>query len=109
MTVIKLTQTDPGSSTFMVPDYFIAPFNIGLQANITAGTPTYTVQFTLDDTQADDFNPATAQWNPAPSPFASATADQAGSFTIPCRGIRLNITTATAGTVELTLCQAGTR
>jgi hypothetical protein len=109
MSVIKISQTDPGSSTYIVPDYFIAPFNIGVQAVVTDGTPEYTIEYTLDDTQADGFSAASAKWNAAPSPFAGATDDTAGSFTIPCRGIRVTVAALTAGTVEVTLCQAGTR
>lgn len=107
MSVIKVTQTNAGSSTFVVPDYFIAPFNIGFQAVVVSGAPTYTVQYTMDDTQADDFVASTAQWNSAPAPFAAAGATQSGSFTIPCRGIRVTVTGT--GVVTLTICQSGTR
>ena len=107
MTVLTISKTGTGRSTFAVPDYFIAPFNIGLQAVVT-GTVTYNIEYTLDDTQADGFNPATAQWNVMAAPFSAAQVTTAGAFTTPCRGISINITAGT-GSVALTIAQSGTR
>ena len=107
MTTIVLTQTGAGSTNFIVPDYFISPFNIGLQAIKTGVVSDFSVEYTLDDTQADGYNPATGNWAKVTN-FANISASTWGAFTTPCRGIRLTITTG-AGSVALTLCQAGTR
>ena len=107
MTTIVLTQTGAGSTNFIVPDYFISPFNIGLQAIKTGTVTDFSVQYTLDDTQADGYSAASGNWTTVTG-FANLGASTWGAFTTPCRGIRLTIA-AGAGTVALTLCQAGTR
>ena len=107
MTTIVLTQSGAGSTNFITPDYFISPFNIGLQAIVTGSVSSYSVQYTLDDTQADGYNPTTGNWTTVTG-FSALSASTWGAFTTPCRGIRLTITSG-AGSVALTLCQAGTR
>jgi hypothetical protein len=107
MTTIVLTQAGAGSTSFITPDYFISPFNIGLQAIVTGTVSSYSVQYTLDDTQADGYSAASGNWTTVTG-FSALSASTWGAFTTPCRGIRLTVTTG-PGSVALTLCQAGTR
>jgi len=104
---IVLTQTGTGSSRVAIPDFFKDTFNIGLQAIVT-GTVTYTVWYTLDDTQADGYVPSTGNWFPVASQMLAATATNAAQLVTPCKGIYLQVTAGT-GTVALTIQQAGTR
>ena len=108
MPAIVLTQAGVGSTTFVTPDWFENPFNIGLQAIITTGSvSSFSVQYTLDDTTASGYDPSTGNWTSVAS-MGTLSASTWGSLTIPCRGIRLTITTGT-GTVALSIQQAGTR
>ena len=107
MPSIVLTQTGVGSSNFYIPDWFQNPFNIGLQAVVSGTVTSYTIQYTLDDTTADGYNPATGNWTAVPS-FSALSATTWGAFTTPCRGIRVTIATGT-GSVALNVQQAGTR
>jgi hypothetical protein len=108
MTTIVLTQTGNGSSNYMIPDYFIPFFNIGLQAIVSGTVASYSVEYTLDDTQSPSFDASTANWNPITN-FSAISSSTWGVFTVPCRGIRVTITNGASGAVALTLCQAGTR
>lgn len=102
----KISLTDEGRSAIITVDDFQTPFNIGLAANITAGTPTFSVQFTLDDPLAAGFSVSSALWFNVTG-LSGATADTAVSLTIPCRAICIYMATGQTGTVELTAVQAG--
>ena len=107
MPSVVLTQTGPGTSTYWIPDFFKDVFNVGLQAVVSGTVTTAAIQYTLDDTTADNYNPATGNWFSVPN-FSAVTASTAGNMTIPCRGIRINITTG-PGSITLNIQQAGTR
>ena len=107
MPSIVLTQTGAGASTYAIPDWFQNPFNIGLQAVVTGTVSSFAVQYTLDDTTADGYVASSGNWNAVPS-MTGLSATTWGTLTVPCRGIRINITTGT-GTVTLNIQQAGTR
>ena len=107
MPSIVLTQTGAGASTFAIPDWFQNPFNIGLQAVISGTVSSYSIQYTLDDTTADGYNPATGNWTAVPS-MTGLSATTWGTLTVPCRGICINVTTG-PGSVTLNIQQAGTR
>tara|TARA_R110000868_G_C10901916_1_gene764350 strand:+ start:392 stop:721 length:330 start_codon:yes stop_codon:yes gene_type:complete len=104
---ITLTQAGVGSTTYVIPDFFIPNFNIGLQAVVTGSVSSFSAQFTLDDTTADGYDPTTGNWF-AVTGLSAASASAAVAMIIPCRGIRLTITTGT-GSVALSIQQAGTR
>lgn len=106
MTAISYTVTGTGVSTVYACDNFQAPFNVGIGCTIT-GTATYSVQFTFDDVSADSFSAASATWFTA-SDFSAVSTSKAASFTIPCRGIRLNVSAST-GSVAIQIQQAGER
>jgi hypothetical protein len=103
---VSYTVTGTGTSSVYNTDFFQAPFNVGLGATISA-TATYTVQFTFDDVTADGYVPANGTWF-TEATFGTASTSKAISFTIPCRGIRLNVSAST-GSVTLQVQQAGER
>lgn len=79
------------------------PFNVGLLADVT-GTLTYSVEYTFDDVQANNYNPASGVWN-AVTGMGAQTADTTGSLSFPVTGVRLNVTAWTSGSVTLTVLQ----
>lgn len=104
--VVSWTVTGAGTSPVFACDHFQAPFNVGVGVTISA-TATYTVEFTFDDVMANGWTPATGVWF-TDATFGTATAKKAASLTIPCRGIRLNVSAST-GTATISIQQAGER
>jgi len=104
MRPVTVSQTGVGSSTVVVPDYMLNPFNIGVAVKVT-GTVTYTVEHTFDDVFATTFNPATATWF-AHTTLASLSANAVSNYAFAVRGIRVTVTAGT-GTAALTLVQSG--
>jgi len=99
-----LTKTGTGRSAICVVDDFQTPFNIGVAVSLSA-TATFTVEYSLDDPNADGYSAASAAWFVAPG-FTSGSAAVAGAITIPCRAICLNVS-ANTGTVTANIVQAG--
>jgi hypothetical protein len=87
-------QTGAGSTSGIVTDYYISPFNIGFGV-VVSGTVNYTVQHTFDGTN----------WFNHPD-VASATTDQDGNYAFPVVQIRLTVNSG-SGTATLTAIQAG--
>lgn len=81
------------SVTGQVSPYPRLPANIGFVCNVDSGSPTYTVQHTLDG--VNWFNHATV---------AGETTTQEGTYTTPIRAMRMSF--AAAGGVTLTGLQA---
>ena len=106
MPAISWTVTGTGTSPIYGVDNFQAPFNVGIGVSISA-TATYSVQYTFDDIQADNYVPASGTWFTS-SDFSAISAAKGASFTIPCRGIRLNVSAST-GSVTIQIQQAGER
>lgn len=99
-----ITTTGTGRSAICVVDDFQTPFNVGVAVSLSA-TATFTVEYSLDDPNAAGYNPATASWYVAPG-FTSGSVGIAGSITIPCRAICVNVS-ANTGTVTAKIVQAG--
>ena len=99
-----LTKTGTGRSSICVVDDFQAPFNIGIAVTLSA-TATFTVEYSLDDPNAEGYSAGSASWFVAPG-FTSGSAAIAGALTIPCRAICLNVS-ANTGTVTAKIVQAG--
>lgn len=95
----SVDRTNTGQSTAVRLDIKAPVFNVGLAAVISGG-PTYSVEYTLDDTN----------WY-AVSGLSGATANAAAALTIPAKAVRINITAVVAATdsVTLTVIQAGDR
>jgi hypothetical protein len=101
-----ISLTDAGRSAIVAVDDFQTPFNLGIAANVTAGTPTFSVQYSLDDPTASGYDKDTALWFSVAS-LSGVSADTAVGMTIPCRAISIYMAPAQTGTVEVKIVQAG--
>jgi hypothetical protein len=100
MQVATRSRTNVGQSTVLVPDWHTPVYNMGIQCVITSGTPTYSIEFTLD---SEDGTQTT--WT-AVSGLSGLTAGAVAQHTIPNRGYRINVTLGT-GVVTATFVQQG--
>jgi hypothetical protein len=101
---VSLTNT--GRSNIVVVDDFQPAFNIGLAAVITSGSPTFSIQYSLDDPNAAGYIAASANWFDVTG-LSGVSADSSAGFAIPCRAISIYMGAAQTGTVELKIVQAG--
>jgi len=101
-----ISLTDEGRSEIIAVDDFQTPFNLGLAANVTAGTPTFSIQYSLDDPNAVGYDKDTALWFSITG-LSGVSADTSVAMTIPCRAISIYMAPAQTGTVELKIVQAG--
>jgi hypothetical protein len=99
MKVQIVSQTGVGSSTAIVMNTNISPFNVGFGA-VATGTVNYTVQHTFDD-PAVGFT----TWYSHPT-VAGQTANADGNYAFPVTGIKVLVNSG-SGTVTLNLVQAG--
>ena len=100
----SVTLSATGTSAWIPVDYRQAPFNIGVQIDVTGTITGWTVEVTMDDVFDPTVTPVAVL---APAPLEAGTVDEIGGITIPCRAVRLNAT-ITSGSVKMTLIQ-GTR
>ena len=101
-----LTASNSAPSGVFAPNLHVTPFNIGLGAVVTSGSPTYRVEHTFDNIYAANFNPATATWFPHASVVNIAGTNADGNYAFPVQGLRVRVTAGT-GAVRLTVLQAG--
>lgn len=83
-----------------MPDWMQTPFSIGIAGTLTGGGQ-YAVEYTPNDLNypGTGTTVGNATWIPVTG-FSAATTSPLGSeFTIPCRGFRISIASATATTV----------
>jgi len=99
MRPIYVTQTGVGFTQAIPLDPYIGPFQLSLTGLITAGTPTFSAQYTVEDPAS-----ASAHWLPITG-FTTVSANTSIEFSIPCRAVRLSVTVA--GTVEFVVIQSG--
>lgn len=99
MKLQTVSQTGVGSSSALVMNTNISPFNVGFGVVVT-GTVNYTVQHTFDD-------PATgfSTWFSHPT-VASQAANADGNYAFPVTGIKVLVNSG-SGTATLKLVQAG--
>lgn len=102
---ISYTVTGAGTSPVYACDNFIMNFNVGYGTTISA-TATFKLEYTFDDIQAEGYNPSTGTWFTVTGTSGSTAVS--GSFTIPCRGMRLNVSAST-GTMTVFFQQSGAR
>lgn len=100
----SISKTGTGRSGIRVVDDFQTPFSIGIAATLT-GTATFSVEYSLDDPNADGYSAATATWFAVPS-MSGLSATTGGVLNIPCRAVSINVASG-AGTVVVKLVQAG--
>lgn len=99
MKVQIVSQTGSGSTSPLVMNTNISPFNVGFGVLVT-GTVNYTVQHTFDD-PAIGFS----TWFPHPT-IAAQGSNADGNYAFPVTGIRLTVNSG-GGTATLKLIQAG--
>ena len=99
MKLQTVSQTGTGSTSALVMNTDISPFNVGFAVLVT-GTVNYTVQHTFDD-PAVGFS----TWFPH-STVASQASNQDGNYAFPVTGVRLTVNSG-GGTATLKLIQAG--
>ena len=102
---ISYTVTGAGTSPIFACDNFQAPFNVGYGTTISA-TATFKLEYTFDDITADSYVASSGTWFTMTGTSGSTAVS--GSFTIPCRGIRLNVSAST-GSMTVFFQQAGER
>lgn len=99
MKLQTVSQTGVGSSSALVMNTNISPFNVGFGV-IVSGTVDYTVQHTFDD-PAVGFS----TWFSHPT-IAGETTNQDGNYAFPVTGIKLLVNSG-SGSATLKLIQAG--
>ena len=99
MKLQTVSKTGTGSSSALVMNTNISPFNVGFGVVVT-GTVTYTIQHTFDD-PAVGFS----VWYSHPT-IAAKTDNQDGNYAFPVTGIKVLVTAGT-GSATLNLVQAG--
>ena len=99
MKLQTVSQTGLGSSSALVMNTNISPFNVGFGVEVD-GTVEYSVQHTFDD-------PATgfSTWFSHPT-VAGESANADGNYAFPVTGVKLLVTSGD-GTATLKLVQAG--
>jgi hypothetical protein len=101
-----ISQINAGRSEVIVVDDFQTPFNVGLAAKITAGSPTFSIQYSLDDPLASGYDKDTALWFSVTG-LSGVSANSSAALTVPCRAVCIYMAPAQTGTVELKTVQAG--
>ena len=99
MKVQIVSKTATGSSSALVMNTNISPFNVGFGVVVT-GTVNYTVQHTFDD-PAVGFT----TWFSHPT-IAAKTDNQVGNYAFPVTGIKVLVNSGD-GTATMNLIQAG--
>ena len=99
MKVQSVSKTGAGSSSSLVMNTNISPFNVGFGVTVS-GTVNYTVQHTFDD-PAVGFS----TWFSHPT-VAAQTANADGNYAFPVTGVKVLVNSG-SGTATLELIQAG--
>ena len=99
MKVQTVSKTGTGSSSAIVMNTNISPFNVGFGV-IVDGTVNYTVQHTFDDPVV-----GFTTWFDHPTVAAQGTS-QDGNYAFPVTGIKVLVNSG-GGTATLKLIQAG--
>lgn len=100
-----LIQNGVGSTRVLPMNYRIANPAITSSCVVT-GAVTYTVEYTMDDITASDFDPATARWSAIGGAQSNASTTSTLNLTVPVTGIRLRVSGGT-GSVVATINQYG--
>lgn len=95
-----VSKTGTGSSSAIVMNTNISPFNVGFGV-VATGTVTYSIQHTFDSPSNGGFT----TWYTHPT-IAAKTDNQDGNYAFPVTGIKVLVTAGT-GTATLNLLQAG--
>jgi hypothetical protein len=99
MKVQTVSKTGTGSSSALVMNTNVSPFNVGFGVVVT-GTVNYTVQHTFDDPGV-----GFTAWFDHPS-VASETTNQDGNYAFPVTGVKVLVNSG-GGSVVMNLVQSG--
>lgn len=99
MRVQTVSKTGTGSSSSLVMNTNISPFNVGFGV-VVSGVVNYTIQHTFDDPSV-----GFTTWYSHPT-IASQTANADGNYAFPVTGIKVLVNSG-AGSATLNLIQAG--
>jgi len=99
MKLQTVSKTGVGSSSAIVMNTNVTPFNVGFGV-IVSGTVDYTVQHTFDDPAA-----GFSTWFSHPT-VAGESTNQDGNYAFPVTGIKVLVNSG-SGTATLKLVQAG--
>jgi len=99
MKVQTVSKTGTGSSSPLVMNTNVSPFNVGFGC-VVSGTVDYTVQHTFDDPGV-----GFTTWFSHPT-VADETADADGNYAFPVTGVKVLVNSGT-GTVTMKLVQSG--
>jgi hypothetical protein len=95
----SISKTGTGSSSALVMNTNISPFNVGFGVTVS-GNVTYSVQHTFDDPGVGFSN-----WFSHPT-IASKTDAQDGNYAFPVTGIKLLVSSGN-GTATMSVLQSG--
>lgn len=101
---VVVSQTGVGQSALVSCDQYVNATAITLGVAVS-GTVTYSIEYTLDDIFAENFNPATATWY-THTVLTNLSANACSNFMFPVMATRINVTAGT-GTATLTVLQGG--
>ncbi len=85
----SVTVTNAASSAWIPVNYRQNNFNVGIQVDVTSGTPTWAVQVTSDNVFDSTVTPIAIT---AAAPLDTGTTDEYGNITVPVRAVRLTQT-----------------
>ena len=85
-------------------DPFMSQFQVSIACTVT-GTANYTVQYTLDQIQADGYSPATGNWFTVTG-LGTQTTTQIVAFNNPAMAVRM-VQNSGSGSVSMTVLQTG--
>jgi len=103
-TKVTLTTAGSGAESAWIPlNWRQAGFEVGIQVDVTAESPTWVLQITHDDVFDTSVTPTAIT---LAAPFDTGTGDEHGVLTIPCTAIRLTHS-ASSGTSVMTVVQGG--
>lgn len=92
------------NSNIVALDPFMSQFQVSIACVVT-GTANYTAQLTLDNIQADGYNPATGNWFTVTG-LGTQTTTQLVALNQPVMGVRL-VQNSGSGSVAMTVLQTG--
>lgn len=98
MKVQTVSKTGTGSSSAIVTNTNVAPFNVGFGVDVT-GNADFTIQHTFDD-------PGVGFTTWYSHPTATGNSDTDGNYAFPVSGVKVLVNSGD-GTVTLNLIQSG--
>lgn len=101
---VVVSKTGVGYSSLVPCDQYVNATAITLGVAVS-GTVTYSIEYTLDDIYAANFDASTATWY-THTVLTGLSANACSNFLFPVMAARINVTAGT-GTATLTVLQGG--